>query len=73
MTPAQCRTARGLIGMSQRVFARAAVVPRGVIVDFEFNALPPKPAYLEAMRRVLERAGVEFTDVGGQSGVRLRK
>jgi hypothetical protein len=53
--------------MSQAEFARAAVVPRGIITDFERNSLPPKPAYFEAMRRVLEGAGVEFID-GGQPG-----
>jgi predicted transcriptional regulator len=71
MTPAQCRAARVLIGMSQVEFARAADVPRGIITDFEVSSLPPKPAYLEAMLRVLEAAGVEFTD--GEPGVRLGK
>ena len=72
MTPAQCRAARALIGMKQSEFARAADVPRGVIIDFELNALPPKPAYLEAMLRVLEAAGVEFTD-GEPPRVRFRE
>jgi predicted transcriptional regulator len=72
MSPAQCRAARALIGMKQSEFARAAVVPRGVIVDFEVSPLPPKPAYLEAIQRTLESAGVEFTN-GDQPGVRLCK
>jgi hypothetical protein len=36
--------------------AKAADVPHDVIIDFELSALPPTPAYLEAMRRVLEQA-----------------
>jgi DNA-binding transcriptional regulator YiaG len=72
MTPAQCRAARALIGMTQAEFARAAVVPRHVVSDFEVSSLRPNPAYLEAIRRTLERAGVEFVD-GEQPGVRLRK
>ena len=72
MTPAQCRAARGMTLMTQRQLAQAADVPRGVIIDFEFNSLPPKPAYLEAMLRVLEAAGVEFTD-GEPPRVRFRE
>jgi hypothetical protein len=58
--------------MSQAEFARATDVPRGTIIDFEVSSLPPKPAYLDAIREALERAGVEFTN-GDQPGVRLRK
>jgi predicted transcriptional regulator len=72
VTPAQCRAARGMTLMTQWQLAQAADVPRGIIIDFELNALPPKPAYLEAMLRVLEQAGVEFTD-GEPPGVRFRE
>jgi predicted transcriptional regulator len=71
MMPAQCRAARGLIGITQTELARLAVVPRNVLIDFEVSLLPPKPAHLEAIRRAFEAAGVEFTN-GGQPGVRLR-
>jgi hypothetical protein len=57
--------------MTQSHLAEVADVPRGVIIDFELSSLPPKPAYLEAMRRVLEQRGVEFVD-GEQPSVRLR-
>jgi hypothetical protein len=46
-------------------------VPRNVIIDFEVSSLPPKSAYLEAMRRVLELCGVEFID-GDPPQVRLK-
>jgi hypothetical protein len=34
----------------------------GVIIDFELSSLPPKPAHLEAIRRVLEERNVEFVE-----------
>jgi hypothetical protein len=57
--------------MTQSRLAEVAGVPRGVIIDFELNSLPPKPAYLEAMRRVLEERGVEFVE-GEPPAVRLK-
>jgi hypothetical protein len=71
MTPAQCRAARGIAFMTQSKLAEVAQVPRGVIIDFELSLLPPKPAYLEAMRRVLEERGVEFIE-GEPPSVRPR-
>ncbi|MFI5012607.1 MAG: helix-turn-helix domain-containing protein [Hyphomicrobiales bacterium] len=72
MTPAQCRAARALIDMSQAALAAVAVVPATVIADYETGAGTPRPSDLEAIRRALERAGVEFTD-GDRPGVRLKK
>jgi hypothetical protein len=71
MTPAQCRAGRGIAFLTQTKFAEVAEVPRNVIIDFEVSSLPPKPAYLEAMRRVLEERGVEFFD-GDPPGARLK-
>ena len=56
MTPAQCRAARALIGMSQSDLARAAVVPVTSIADFETGILEL------AIQDALERGGVEFTN-----------
>jgi DNA-binding XRE family transcriptional regulator len=52
LTPAQCRAARGIAFMAQAQLAEAAQVPRSVIIDFELNSPPPKPDYLEAIRRL---------------------
>ena len=57
--------------MTQAQLAERAEVPRGVIIDFEHSSLPPKAAYLEAIRRVLEERNVEFVD-GEPPSVRLR-
>ena len=72
MTPAQCRAARGLIHMSQAALARAAVVDRSTVLDFESGARTLQQASRVAIKRALEAAGVEFTD-GRRPGVRLRK
>jgi hypothetical protein len=69
MTPAQCRAARALIGMSQSQLGFASVVPLGVVIDFEAEAMAPKDEELEAIQDVLERAGVELIE----DGVMLRK
>jgi DNA-binding XRE family transcriptional regulator len=71
VTPAQCRAARGIAFLTQVQLAETAEVPRNVIIDFELNSLPPKPAYLEAIRRVLQERNVEFID-GEPPSVRLR-
>jgi DNA-binding XRE family transcriptional regulator len=72
ITPAQCRAARGLVDMDQAVLAEAAMVNRGVIIDFEKGRREPNRNNLAAIQRVLEEAGVEFTN-GDAPGVRLRK
>jgi hypothetical protein len=58
--------------MTQPQLAHVAVVPLGVIIDFETDAGSPRDEDLDAMQDALERAGVEFID-GDRPGVRLRK
>jgi transcriptional regulator with XRE-family HTH domain len=72
ITPAQCRAARGLVEMDQAVLAEGAMVSRNVIIDFEKGRRVPNRNNLAAIQRVLEAAGVEFTN-GDAPGVRLRK
>ncbi|HEV7602864.1 MAG TPA: helix-turn-helix transcriptional regulator [Bradyrhizobium sp.] len=72
ITPAQCRAARGLVDMDQRMLADGAMVTPGVIIDFEKGRRVPTRNNLAAIQRVLEEAGVEFTN-GDAPGVRLRK
>ena len=71
ITPAQCRAARGFVDMDQRVLADGAMVTPGVIIDFEKGRRVPTRNNLAAIQRVLEEAGVEFTN-GDAPGVRLR-
>jgi transcriptional regulator with XRE-family HTH domain len=70
--PAQCRAARGLVDMDQAALADRAMVTRNVIIDFEKGRRMPMRNNLASIQRVLEEAGVEFTN-GDAPGVRLRK
>jgi predicted transcriptional regulator len=72
ITPAQCRAARGLIDMNQIELATGASVSKNVIVDFEKGRSNPTKNNIAAIQRVLEEAGVEFTN-GDAPGVRLRR
>jgi len=72
ITPAQCRAARGLVAMNQIDLAASASVSKNVIVDFEKERRTPTKNNLAAIQRVLEEAGVEFTN-GDAPGLRLRK
>lgn len=72
MTPAQCREARALAGMSQAELAAAAGVSVTLVSDFEIGAWI-RPADLDALQDALERAGIEFTDDGERPVSRLRK
>lgn len=63
-----------MLGMSQSQLADAAKVSRPTVVDFERGVRLPHPNNLEAIRAVLEAAGIEFIpDNGGGPGVRLAK
>jgi transcriptional regulator with XRE-family HTH domain len=72
MTPAQCRTARALLDMTQPQLAAAAGLGLSTVVDFERTRRTVSPDAANAIRSALEATGVEFTN-GGQPGVRLRK
>src|SRR4051794_40913678 len=72
ITPALCRAARGLLDMNQVDLAAAAMVSKNVIVAFEKGRTNPTRNTLAAIQRVLEEAGVEFTN-GDAPGLRLRK
>jgi hypothetical protein len=48
--------------LTRAKLAEVADVPRNVVIDFEVSSLPPKDAYLDAIRRALEQRGVKFVD-----------
>jgi hypothetical protein len=68
MTPAKCRAARALLDISITSLAGAAVVPASAM-DFESGVAAPNEASIMAMRKALEKAGVEFIE----DGVKLRR
>jgi transcriptional regulator with XRE-family HTH domain len=74
ITAAQCRGARGLLEMSQAELASTSGVSLRTIANFENGHTQLIPANVAALRRALEKAGVEFIDAnGGGPGIRLRK
>ena len=72
VTSAQIRAARGLLDWTVRDLAEHSAVHRDMISKIETGAYAGAPATLEAIRRTLEYAGVEFTN-GDAPGVKLRK
>jgi transcriptional regulator with XRE-family HTH domain len=74
ITSAQCRGARGLLGLTQPALASAARLGLSTIVDFERSRRAVSREAVQAIRKALELAGIEFIDEnGGGPGVRLRK
>jgi len=70
ITAAQCKGARAMLDLSRDATAARAGVAKRTLVDFERGARQPQRSTLEAVRRALEAAGVEFTN-GDAPGVRL--
>jgi transcriptional regulator with XRE-family HTH domain len=73
LTPVQSRMARAALGMGVRELAAAAKVSTDTVARFE-RGEELKERTVEAIRRALEDAGVDFIDAnGGGPGVRLRE
>jgi len=74
ISPDQCRGARAVLDMTQPQLASAAGLGLSTVVDFERSRRPVSTEAIQAMRKALERAGIEFIDEnGGGPGVRMRK
>ncbi|HZK88593.1 MAG TPA: helix-turn-helix domain-containing protein [Stellaceae bacterium] len=71
MSPEQCRAARGWLGWSQQDLADRAHVGLSTVRDFEKGRRAPIANNLDAMRRVLELAGVHlvFAPDGTPEGI----
>ncbi|MFK0688179.1 multiprotein-bridging factor 1 family protein [Mesorhizobium sp. IMUNJ 23033] len=73
MNAAQCKMARAAIGLGVRELAVKADVSPNTIARLE-RGEAMRESTVEAIRRALESAGVEFiAENGGGAGVRLRK
>jgi transcriptional regulator with XRE-family HTH domain len=70
MNAAQLRMARAALKLGIRDVARLAIVAPSTVSRLEAGE-KLNPRTVEAIRRALEAAGVEFTD-GDAPGVRLR-
>ena len=69
MNAAQCRMARAALGLGVRELAEKAKVAPSTITRLEAGE-ELKPRTVEAIQRILEAEGVEFTN-GEAPGVRL--
>lgn len=73
LNAAQCRMARAALQLGVRELATAANVSPTTVTRFE-RGETLYPRTVEAIRAVLEAAGVEFiAENGGGAGVRLKK
>jgi transcriptional regulator with XRE-family HTH domain len=72
MTPAQCRAARALLGITQSQLARAAKLGLSTVVDFEKERRVVSDESIEAIKDALRRAGIEFTG-GNEEGLRIKR
>jgi transcriptional regulator with XRE-family HTH domain len=69
--PVQCRMARAALGFGVRDLAAAAKVSTDTVARFE-RGDELKERTIDALRRALEAAGIEFTN-SDRPGVRLTK
>lgn len=72
MTSAQVRAARGLLNWTVRDLAEKAGVHRNTVTNVETERYAGDPDTLAAIRKALEKAGVEFLN-GGSPGVRQKR
>ncbi len=77
LTPAICRAARGLLGISQAQLASSAKVGLSTVRNFEAGRSVPVTNNLAAIQDVLSAGGADLIAAGemsrsGGGGVRLR-
>src|SRR5215475_14080794 len=60
MTPAQCRAARALLGITQSQLAAAAGLGLSTVVDFEKERRRVSDDAIQDMQIILQRAGIAF-------------
>ncbi len=74
MTSAQVRAARGLLNWTVRNLADKAGIHRNTVTNIETERYNGDVETLKAIRKALERAGVQFiTEKGVGVGVKLKQ
>jgi transcriptional regulator with XRE-family HTH domain len=73
IAPAQLKAARQLLDWSQDDVAGASGLDTSTIVNFERGKNSSDRAALADIQKTLEAAGVEFVEIAGAAGVKLRK
>ena len=72
LTPEQCRMARAALRWSLEAAAARSGVHRNTIQSYEQHRRLTDAACLHKLARAFQRAGVEFTMVNGEDGVRCQ-
>ena len=73
-TSREIRAARALLGWTRQQLADRAIISLNSVIRYEQGVVDPRSSTVNAIRRALERAGIEFLSVRGvDEGVRLRK
>ena len=72
ITPAQCRGARAMLNWSQDELSKKAHVARATIADFEREVRKPIANNLLAIKKTLEKGGIEFiSDQKNGEGIKI--
>lgn len=73
VTPREVRAERALLGWTRQRLADKAIVSLNSVVRLEQGAVDSRTSTVNAVRRVFERASVEFLSLKGEGeGVRIR-
>jgi transcriptional regulator with XRE-family HTH domain len=72
ITGEQVKAARKLLGWSQLALALEAGVTQGTIANFETGKKHLSVLSISTVQAALEAAGVEFTNGGGEPGMKLK-
>lgn len=72
ITPAQCRSARALLDLSQKELAELSLVSQRSIQGFESGERIIQPLSLSAILRIFEDRGIVFLSESGWTGVKLK-
>ncbi len=72
ITPAHIRAARALLDITQADLAKRAGISKTGLNNIERGHADPRTSTMAAIERVLEDAGIEFSN-SGEPGVRLRR
>jgi transcriptional regulator with XRE-family HTH domain len=73
ITGRQIQAARALLGWSQEELGDRAQISNSALYRLERGRVDPRASTVEAVRRALERAGIEFFSDRDSEGLRLRR
>lgn len=73
VTSREVRAARALLGWTRQKLADKAIVSLNSVIRLEQGAVDSRTSTIDAVKRVLERAGIEFLSLhGDREGVSVR-